>query len=200
MREKDYEQLLNISTTGFQYGVPKLIHYHSYEPTPYEALEQLFAAYELPSNAHVVDFGSGKGRVPIFLHHKLRIPTVGVEMDGIFFKEAQQNKNRYLQKAGKKLVPITFLNMLAEQYDIQRQDNVFFFFNPFSVQIFRKVVMNIYRSVEQYPREIHILLYYPSPEYLYYLQFETNLDLLKEVKLQGFKNPNERICVFTFNV
>ena len=87
--------------------------------------------------------------------------------------------------------------MIAEKYKVQQQDNVFFFFNPFSVQIFQKVLRNIYLSFEEYPREMHLLLYYPSPDYLHYIQFETNLDLLKEVRLKGCKNENERICVFT---
>ena len=197
MSNQYYEQLLNIQTSGFQRDFPKSLHYHRYEPTPYEALDQLFEEYELPPQATVIDFGSGKGRVPIYVHYQLNVPTVGIEMDQQFFEKAENNKEKYLQKNGKKSATVTFLNMLAEKYDVQPQDNVFFFFNPFSVQIFRKVLHNIYLSFEEYPREIHLLLYYPSPEYLHYIQFETNFDLLKEVRLKGCKNENERICVFT---
>ena len=197
MSNQHYEQLLNIQTAGFQRDFPKSLHYHRYEPTPYEALEQLFEEYELPPQATVIDFGSGKGRVPIYVHHQFNIPTVGVEMDQQFFEKAESNKGKYLQKNSKKSAPVTFLNMLAEKYDVQPQDNVFFFFNPFSVQIFRKVLHNIYGSFEKHPREIHLLLYYPSPEYLHCIQFETNFDLLREVRLKGCNNENERICVFT---
>ena len=197
MSNQHYEQLLNIQTAGFQRDFPKSMHYHRYEPTPYEALEQLFEEYELPPQATVIDFGSGKGRVPIYIHYQFNVPTVGIEMDQQFFEKAENNKEKYLQKIGRRHVPIMFLNMLAEKYDVQQQDNVFFFFNPFSVQIFRKVLQKIYLSFEEHPREIHVLLYYPSPEYLHYIQFETNLDLLKEVRLKGCKNENERICVFT---
>ena len=197
MSNQHYEQLLNIQTSGFQRDFPKSMHYHRYEPTPYEALEQLFEEYELPPQTTVVDFGSGKGRVPIYVNYRFNVPTIGIEMDQQFFEKAENNKEKYLKKIGKKFIPVTFLNMLAEKYDVQQQDNVFFFFNPFSVQIFRKVLRNIYLSFEGHPREIHLLLYYPSPEYLHYIQFETNLDLLKEVRLKGCKNENERICVFT---
>lgn len=196
MKEQHFEKLLNIDTTGYQLGYPKSSHYHRYEPTPYEALEQLFESYKLPEHASVVDFGCGKGRVPIYLHHAFQVPSTGIEMDYKFFLEAMNNRERYLQKARKRLIPVTFLNMLAEDYEVAERDNVFFFFNPFSIQIFRKVLMNILWSFEQRPREIHLLLYYPAPDYLQYLQYETNFDLLKEVRLRGHKNENERICVF----
>ena len=196
MNEQYFEKLLNISTAGYQMGYPKSSHYHRYEPTPYEALEQLFENYELPAKATVVDFGCGKGRVPIYLHHAFQVPVVGVEMDDKFFLEAMNNRATYLQKARKRLIPITFLHMLAEEYEVAAQDNVFFFFNPFSVQIFRTVLMNILWSFEQHPRDIHLVLYYPAPEYLQYLQYETNFNLLAEVRLRGHRNENERICIF----
>ena len=69
MNEQQYDKYLNINTVGFQYGFPKLAKYHRYEPTPYSGLEQLFEIYELPKNAHFLDIGCGKGRVPIYVHH-----------------------------------------------------------------------------------------------------------------------------------
>lgn len=42
--------------------------------------------------------GCGKGRVPIYVHHKFRIPTIGIEMDAGFYAEAEENKRSYLQK------------------------------------------------------------------------------------------------------
>lgn len=199
MDEQYFEKLLNIHTAGYQLGYPKSIHYHRYEPTPYEALEQLFETYQLPKQAKVVDFGCGKGRVPIYLHHAFQVPTVGIEMDYKFFLEAVHNREKYLQKARHRVIPITFLNMLAQDYEVMGKDNVFFFFNPFSIQIFRKVLMNILWSFEQHPREIHLLLYYPAPDYMMYLQYETSFELVEEVRLRGYKNENERICIFKLN-
>ena len=196
MNEQQFEKLLNIQTAGFQYGFPKLAHYHRYEPTPYEGLEQLFEQYELPRNAQLVDIGCGKGRVPIYMHYRFHIPVVGIEMDQKFFVEGENNREQYIQKAKKKHVPITFLNMLAEDYAIGEKDNVFFFFNPFSIHIFRKIVRNILFSAEQHAREIHIILYYPAPEYMAFLQDELVVELVTEVKLVNEKNENERIVVF----
>ncbi|MEK4231192.1 class I SAM-dependent methyltransferase [Solibacillus sp. FSL H8-0538] len=199
MNEAQFERLLNINTAGFQHGFPKLTQYHRYEPTPYEGLEQLFEQYELPEKARVIDIGCGKGRVPIYMHYRFHIPTSGIEMDQKFFFEAANNRELYLEKAKKKHLPITFLHMLAEKYEINARDNVFFFFNPFSIHIFRQVMSNILYSYEQYPREIHLIMYYPAYEYMAYLEYETAFERLVEVKLANEKNENERIVVFTLN-
>lgn len=197
MNEGQFEKLLNIHTAGFQYGFPKDAHYHRYEPTPYEGLEQLFEHYELPAKARVVDIGCGKGRVPIYLHYKFGVPTVGIEMDTKFYIEAENNKQLYCKKRGKKNAPIEFLHKLGEQYEIAKEDNVFFFFNPFSLAIFRQVVRNIIASYELHMRRIDLILYYPAHDYLGFLQYETAFELVYEMQLLHERNMNERIVVFS---
>ena len=60
-----YEKQLKIKTTGWRSDLKKSTHHHRYEPTPYEALDELFYEYDLQEDAVLVDFGSGKGRVPL---------------------------------------------------------------------------------------------------------------------------------------
>lgn len=196
MNEQQYEKLLNINTAGFQYGFPKLVEYHRYEPTPYEGLDQLFENFKLPCNGQFVDIGCGKGRVPIYIHHHFHIPTVGIEMDPKFFREAENNRQQYMGKAKKRQIPIDFQHLIAEKYEVAPQDNVFFFFNPFSVHILRQVMSNILYSAEQHPRQLHFILYYPSSDYMAYFEDELEMNLVCEVKLLHEKNVNERIVVF----
>lgn len=170
--------------------------YHRYEPTPYDALEQLFEQYELPEKAHVVDFGCGKARVPIYLYWKFKVPTVGVEMDSKFYIEAEHNLHMFMEGIKKRFVPIKLENIIAEKYAITKQENVFFFFNPFSIHIFRQVVANILASYEQYPRIIDIVLYYPTADYLFYLSMETPFEHFLEFQLEGYSNKHERFCVY----
>lgn len=200
MNELQFDQLLHIQTTGDQYGYPTLTHYHRYEPTPYAALEQLFEKYSLESTDCVVDMGCGKGRVPFYVHHRFHIKVIGVEMNSTFYENALTNKTQYMKKNSVKNNAIDFQCVLAQDYLIQHKDNVFFFFNPFSVQIFRKVVDNILRSVEEEPRQIHLILYYPSLEYLHFLEYETNFELDKEIFLKEVSthNINERILLFRY--
>lgn len=194
--EQQFEKLLNIQTEGFQYGFPKDAMYHRYEPTPYDALEQLFEQYELPSRAQVVDFGCGKGRVPIYIHWKFKIPTVGVEMDQKFFIEAEHNLQNYIQGIKKKFVPVRIEQMIAERYKIAKSENVFFFFNPFSIHIFRQVIANILSSYEKNPRTMDIVMYYPTSDYLYHLALNTPFEELIEIRLEGYSNENERLCIY----
>lgn len=196
MKETDYEKILNIHTEGFQMGFPKLAQYHRYEPTPYKVLEQLFQEYKLLEDACCVDIGCGKGRVPIYLHDQFSIRTKGIELDQKFFVEAEQNLKQYKEKIRKNIVPIQFFYMAAEQYEIQKEDNVFFFFNPFSVNVFREVTNNLMTSYIKFPRTIHLIFYYPSPEYLQMIDRETMFEFKQEVKMPNEKNINERLLIF----
>ena len=59
------------------------------------------------------------------------------------------------------------------------------------------IVNNIYRSVEERPREVDIILYYPSYEYIEYLENRTNFRLYKEVFLEESKNdPRDRFVIY----
>ena len=98
MKEYYYDKLLNISTTGYQEGFNKSFHYHRYEPTPYSALEILFNQYKCKSSDRVVDFGCGKGRLNFYIHYFFHATVVGIEMNEIFYQEAIENLNRYLEE------------------------------------------------------------------------------------------------------
>lgn len=196
MRESEYEKMLNIETEGFQFGYPRDIKYHRYEPTPYVALEQLFETFLFNENGRFIDFGSGKGRVPIFVHSSLHMDAIGIEMDPKFFIEAEHNKEQYMKVTNDKKTELQFYHMIAEDYSICERDTMFFFFNPFSVHVFRQVVQNIIASFEQFQREMYILLYYPTSDYLFYLSFETPFEEVLEMRIKGKRNLNERIIVY----
>lgn len=171
------------------------IHYHRYEPTPYSALETFFNEYNMSSHDHIVDFGCGKGRLNFYLHHHFKASVVGVEMNETFYLEALKNKQSYLNNYRNRGDRITFYCLLAEEYDISPNDNKFYFFNPFTVQIFMTVIKNIMISFEKHPREIDLILYYPSEDYIFFLENQTTFELIKEVNLPE-NNPNERFLVF----
>lgn len=196
MKEYYYDKLLNIKTKEVQQGFHKSLHYHRYEPTPYSALEVLFENYKLKNSDHIVDFGCGKGRLNFYIHYFFGASVVGVEMDEELYQAAIQNQKIYSKKTSREKVH--FLCCLAEEYNVQPVDNRFYFFNPFSVQVFRKIVHNILRSYEQSPREIELVLYYPAEEYIYFLEKETAFEWIDEVVLPFVyeKNPNERFLIY----
>jgi SAM-dependent methyltransferase len=197
MKETNYDELLNIETEGNQRGYNKSFHYHRYEPTPYTALENLFAEYELNSSDHIVDFGCGKGRLNFFIHYLFHSSVTGVEMNEKLYEEAIENKANYLIKA-KNIGEIQFQCCLAEKYEINPLDNTFYFFNPFTIPIFWKIINNILVSVEKFKREVDVILYYPSEDYIYYLENHTSFELKKEIQLPGLyeNNANERFLIY----
>lgn len=168
MKERFYDDLLNVKTIGEQKGFNKSKHYHRYEATPYNALEKLFQQYELKSSDRIVDFGCGKGRLNFYIHYLFKASAIGIEMNKIFYQEAMENLNSYTKKNKKGLEKIHFHCCLAEEYQIDPLDNRFYFFNPFSIQIFMRIIYNILLSVEKSQREIELVLYYGSREYVFF--------------------------------
>ncbi|MFC0273845.1 class I SAM-dependent methyltransferase [Metabacillus herbersteinensis] len=198
MKERFYDEMMNIRTEGDQEGFNKSFHYHRYEPTPYSALEDLFNQYELKSSDRIVDFGCGKGRLNFYINYLFDASVVGVEMNEAFYQEAVKNRDCYLEKIKESTDKVHFHCCLAEEYLIDPLDNRFYFFNPFSVQIFMKIINNILLSIEILNREIELILYYSSEDYIYYLENQTSFELKKEFRVEGLYegNSNERFLIY----
>ena len=197
MNEKEMDRLLHIKTEGTLELMNQSVHYNRYEATPYEALKELFHHYG-PTEGRIVDIGCGKGRLSFYAHHHFQLASIGIEMSGKLYQDALENLQSY-DKSGKKTNGlITFERGLAQDYEIDSRDQVFYFFNPFSVQIFMKVVENILQSVDRQKRAIDLILYYPTAEYIQFLEMRTTFDLFKEVRVPGLyeQNDNERFMIF----
>ena len=182
MDEQYYEKLLNIKTSGEQKIFNESPHYNRYEPTSYSVLEILSKQYNFTAEDHIVDFGCGKGRLNFYINHFFDSTVTGIEMNSFFYKQAIDNKRDYLKKHKKKINKIHFLNCFAEEYTINPSDNKFYFFNPFSLQIFIKVIGNILISVEDYERTVDIILYYPTYDYIKFIENNTPFIFLNEIK------------------
>ncbi len=197
MNEQNYEQKLNIVTAGNQQGFTNSLHHNRYEPTPYKLLDVLFQHYNLLPEDQLVDVGCGKGRLNFYVHHLFRVESVGIEMNPLFYAEALENKKRYLRKHKDAETSITFYNGVAQEYLIAEQDTVFYFFNPFSVQVFIAFLNQILRSAEKAPRTITVILFFASQEYRDYLEASTIFQLINEIPLPDFyKDPRERFLIY----
>ncbi|WP_391118604.1 class I SAM-dependent methyltransferase [Psychrobacillus sp. L3] len=200
MKEQEHDRLLRIKTEGIREWQHQSAHYNRYEATPYIALEALFDEYDCASTDQFVDFGCGKGRFPFYIHHHLHVSVTGVEMSGQLYQESMENLVNYMGRSKQTRAYIGFERMLAEEYKVDFKDNRFYFFNPFSLQIFQKVISNILQSVEKHARSVDVILYYPTPEYIQFLEERTAFELLKEVKVQELyeQNSNERFIIFRY--
>ena len=119
-------------------------------------------------------------------------------MNNDFYKTCLDNKSSYLIKNKKLKNKIKFENTFAENYKISLNDNKFYFFNPFSLQIFIKVIDNILDSLEANIRPVELILYYPSSDYIYYLENNTPFVIEREIILDDLytKDNNERFLVY----
>lgn len=191
--ESRWDKLLHIHTMGRddthadQYRYP-------YEPTPYSVLERLANAGYIRKGNTLLDYGCGKGRVDLFLSYQTRCKSIGIEYDERIYKKAVENKNAAVSSAR---VDIKLAN--AEVFEVPESIDRVYFFNPFSVEILRKVMARILESYYVQPRQIQMFFYYPSDEYISYLMTVEELMFADEITCMDLfpgEDQRERIAVF----
>lgn len=194
-KEKDWDKILQIKTEGRD--DTKSDHYRfSYEPTPYSVLERLAESELIGEDDVIVDYGCGKGRVGFFLSHRTKSRTMGIDFYDRVYRIAMENKKTAVSRA-----KVDFELIKAEEYKVPKEVNRCYFFNPFSVEILRKVMARIVESYYDSPREIFLFFYYPSNEYISYLMTVDELDFYDEIECEDLfegNNPRERIMIFQF--
>ena len=197
MNEQAYDQQLNIATAGNQRGFTDSLHHNRYEPTPYGLLDRLFENYRLSPEDRLVDVGCGKGRLNFYVHHLFGAVSAGIEMNPEFYGEALENKKHYAKKHKGAEHGIDFYNCLAQEYPICARDNKFYFFNPFSVQVFITFINRVLRSAEEDPRTVEVILFFASQDYTDFLENSTLFQLEQEIPLPDFhKDPRERFLIY----
>ena len=188
-----YDKLLKIKTSGRDDSRADTYRY-PYEPTPYEVLERLASSGYIGKKDVVLDYGCGKGRVEFFLSYQTRAKTIGIEYDEPIYAKALENQKS--AAVGGKTV---FLLQNAENYEVLDEVNRWYFFNPFSVELLRKVMARILDSFYANPREILLFFYYPSEEYISYLMTMDQLVFLDEIDCRDLfngKDQRESILIF----
>ena len=74
-----------------------------------------------------------------------------------------------------------------------------YFFNPFSVEILKRVVARILESYYENSRQIQLMFYYPSDEYVSFLMTQDELMFSDEIDCTDLFDGNdsrEKILVF----
>ena len=140
MKEKEWEKLLRIKTTGRDDTRSDTFRY-PYEPTSYEVLERLANTGIIGKNNTLLDYGCGKGRVSIFMAYQTKCHSIGIEYDERIYNRALANKADTV--SGNR---VQFLCEDAVVFKIADNVDRFFFFNPFSIEIFKSVLANIIDS------------------------------------------------------
>lgn len=191
--ENIWDKLLQIKTTGRDDSNSDQYRY-PYEPTPYSVLERLANSGFIRKKDVVLDYGCGKGRVDFFLSYQTKAKTIGIEYDERIYQATIENRKTAVSGA-----KTEFVLARAEEYEVPAEVNRYYFFNPFSVELLRKVMARIIESYYENPRESYLFFYYPSEEYISYLMTVDELEFYDEIEcgdLFAGNDTRERIMIF----
>lgn len=194
--DTQWDKILNIKTSGRDDTLSDFLR-HPYEATPYCVLERLaFSGYITKKNT-LVDYGCGKGRVDFFLSYQTGCHSIGIDFNERLINRAIVNKENASNRK-----KVEFYLSSAEDYSIPTYVDRLYFFNPFNVEILKKVINNLKESYEKLQRDILLFFYFPSSEYLIYLSEVENITLLDEIDVQDLFDENkdrERIIVLKYH-
>lgn len=200
---------LNIHTTG-RNDVHSDTHRYPYEPTTYTVLSRIVESGFIDTEDVVLDYGSGLGRVPIFLHDKIGCKTIGIELVSSFYESAVTNRTKYFEWINENRPnkskeaesrDILFINGKAEDYSVPESVTACFFFNPFDIGLFRAVMKKILESFYQNPRGITLFFYYPQDAYVGFLATIPEISFVDEIDCMDlFKTKDDRNRVMVFEI
>lgn len=192
--EHTWDKRLQIKTTGRD-DLNADRYRYPYEPTPYSVLERLADSGLIRETDVVLDYGCGKGRADFFLACQTRAKTIGIEYDERIYQSAKENQKSAVSRAKTDLVLAR-----AEACEVPADANRCYFFNPFSVEILRKVLARVIESYYEHPREVLLFFYYPSEEYLSCLMTVDELEFYDEIACGDLFEGNdlrEQILIFS---
>ena len=137
-----------------------LAHASIYQASNYYILEKGFNYLRsINENNNITDFGCGKGRVLVVAAYFGFKSITGIDFAKALCISAEQN----IQKA-KLYYPSTEFNIVCDDvvnYKIKKEQNVFFFFNPFNDIITLEVIKNILASLKEKSRKVYIMYVNP---------------------------------------
>ena len=189
------DQFLHIHTEEVQTDGRDTFHCHRYEPASYRVLHTLFEAIPLTEQDTLLDYGSGLGRLGFYTNHRFHNGAIGIELSETFHQAALHNLDQY---RGVHRDRLTFIHGKAEDFIIPEEVTLIYCFNPFSTDIFRRVLTNTEKSYENKPRKITLILYYPEDNTVFYIERHTGFRLTNEIAVPELfeRDRREKFCIY----
>jgi len=189
---QEWDRLLGIKTTGRDDSASDMTKY-PYEPTDYRILEILAGFGYIGKNNVLLDYGCGKGRVCFFFSAQTKCRSIGIEYNPRLLERAKANR----EKARRGHL-VTLVQADAANFDIPPKADRAFFFNPFSLDVLRPVMVNLLISCREFPRDMLLFFYYPSEFYCKYLNNLKGISRLETLDCRSGPDadPREKILIF----
>lgn len=196
------EEFLGIESTEIVYNNRYNDDYYRYEPTSYSGLICAFDEMDAVMDRYdrLVDFGCGKGRVLFYVNQRFRCEVCGIEVDEDLYEMALDNRAYFNTRFRDSMERIELIHGKAEEYEVRREDTIFYFFNPFEINILERVMANVLESVKAYPRRIFVMMYYPKEEYRNYMRYN-GFKLYRIVKLPTYEmDYDEKVVIYELEI
>ena len=137
-----------------------LVHSSIYQGANYFVLEKAFDFLKkINVQSSIVDFGCGKGRAMAVAAFYNFENITGIDFSSELCDVAK--KNIASIQVNYPLTKFFVICLDAVNYRIEKDTQVFFFFNPFDEVVILSVLKNILFSLKEYPRKVYIIYINP---------------------------------------
>jgi 16S rRNA G966 N2-methylase RsmD len=130
--------------------------YHGYAVTPESHLRQIFKVLNVAREHNFIDIGCGKGLVLTKAAKEPYLKVTGIDIDVHLIEIAQENLKILKLQERVNVQAVNAMEFNYEDYDH------FFFFNPFSTEILKKVIQRILDSLKNRYRELTVIYVNPT--------------------------------------
>jgi len=165
------EKKYGINTTGadelkkLQRSGVDISHATIYMPVSYSLIEKTLEQIEPSQKKHFLDIGCGKGRAMCVAAHYGFNQLTGIDFSDKLCEAATVN----LQATKLQIPAINFtvINQDAVTAEVPKDTDCIFLFNPFDEVVMKKVLSNIIKSLEVFPRQLNIIYSNPLQKNLF---------------------------------
>ena len=140
------------------YGVETTRAVHRYAPTPWLAMRKLLSHIPIETSDVFLDVGSGKGRALLIASRFPFRKLIGVEISRHLAEVSKKNIRSF--QGGVERFRIVRKN--ASEYEIPDEVTHLFMNDPFSEEVFEKVLRSTKRSLKRRPRTLYFIYVIPK--------------------------------------
>ena len=155
-----FDLFFNVETQ-LRIGESSKLNNH-YAPTYYSVIKESFRSIKDRNKLTFIDVGCGKGKVLLVASDFGFKEIIGIELSKKLLITCKINLNNY-KKLKVKKKSIKLININATKYKITNE-NVFYFFDPFSKIILDNFLKKILESFKKNKRKIYIIFANPPKQ------------------------------------
>jgi hypothetical protein len=166
-RERQFDSRFGVQTSGHigQYdlgiNVPNVLYSGEYRPTPVQDFLCIIEGLRIDHSKWVfVDLGAGMGRAVLLACQFPFYKVTGVELSSDLARIACENIARY-RNSGQKCSTVGVVCEDAADFRLPSEKTIIFLNNPFRGPVMERVLDNIERSLQAWPRDVYVVYWNP---------------------------------------